>query len=46
MFHLNVHGPKPPARPAHDLGYWTVMVVGLALVLALYATVLLFGQAW
>lgn len=32
--------------PRHSLGYWTVMVGGIAALVVLYAGILLFGHAW
>ncbi|WP_264784359.1 hypothetical protein [Gluconacetobacter azotocaptans] len=30
----------------HSIGYWSVMIVGIAGIIALYACALIFGAAW
>jgi hypothetical protein len=44
MSHITAR--RPSAASTHSIGYWAVMVAGIAIIVALYASVLVFGQAW
>ncbi|ACI52496.1 conserved hypothetical protein [Gluconacetobacter diazotrophicus PA1 5] len=43
MNHMTAPRPSPPG---HSIGYWAVMVAGITIIVALYAGILVFGQAW